>query len=96
MRSERQSKSQGVALARIASFVIIAGFAYSGEDFIRLVITAVALPVAGAALSAVPTIGGNLAAIMGNVAIAVGGILVTRIIIRLYEIVVGDIKSLGN
>lgn len=75
---------------------IIAGFAYSGDDFIRLVLTAVALPIAGAALSAVPTIGGNLAVIMTNVAIAVGGALATRIIIRLYEVVVGDFKSLGS
>ncbi len=75
---------------------IIAGFAYTNDDFIRLVLTAVALPIVGHALSAVPEIGGQLDAVMGGIALAVGGILATRVIIRLYEIVRDDLMGLGK
>jgi hypothetical protein len=74
---------------------IIAGFAYGNDDFARLVLLALALPIAGTALSAIPSIGAELQAVMTNIFLAVGGVLSTRIIIRLYEVVVGDIRTLG-
>lgn len=75
---------------------IIAGFAYGNEDFMRLVLLALALPIAGTALSAIPEIGDELQGVMGNVLLAVGGVLATRIVIRLSAVVVGDIKGLGT
>lgn len=75
---------------------LIAGFAYTNDDFMRLAILALVLPTVGAALGNVPEIGAQLTGVMGNVAIAVGGALATRVIIRLYEVVVGDIKGLAG
>lgn len=75
---------------------VIAGFAYSADDFMRLVLTAIGLPIAGAALSNIPQVGAQLNAGLGNVALAVGGVLATRAIIRLYEVVVGDLKGLAG
>ena len=85
---------------------IVAGFAYGADDIGKLVLTALGLGIAGTALRAIPNIGENLGSVMnngvmsnsvmGNVAIAVGGALATRIIIRLYELVVGDLKGLAN
>lgn len=103
------ARTIAILLAIVAAFValpiqvplvllllgIIAGFAYGNDDFIRMVLLALALPIAGTALSAIPEIGNELQAVMGNVFLAVGGVLATRIIIRLYEVVVGDIKGLG-
>lgn len=103
------ARALAIILAIVAAFValpeqiplalvllgLIAGFAYGDGDFVRLALTAVALPAAGAALAAIPSVGAQLQAVMGNVALAVGGALATRIIIRLYELVVGDIKGLG-
>lgn len=74
---------------------LIAGFAYGNDDFMRMVLLALALPIAGTALAAIPEIGAQFQAVMTNVFLAVGGVLATRIIIRLYEVVVGDIKGLG-
>lgn len=74
---------------------IIAGFAYGNDDFTRMVLLALALPIAGTAVAAIPAIGTQLQAVMANVLLAVGGVLATRIIIRLYEVAVGDIKGLG-
>lgn len=103
------ARTVAILLAIVAAFValptqvplvllllgIIAGFAYGNDDFMRIVLLALALPIAGTALSAIPQIGPQLQAVMGNVFLAVGGVLATRIIIRLYEVVVGDIKGLG-
>ncbi len=105
----RLARVLGVILAVVAAFVaipaqvglilvvlgIIAGLAYGPADFIRLGIFALVLPVAGSALMTVPVIGATLGAILTNVGLAVAGILATRVALRLYEIVVGDIKGLA-
>ncbi len=75
---------------------IVAGFGYGDGDFTRVVVVALGLGIAGPAMLAIPQIGGYLAAIFGGVGIAVAGIIATRIIIRLYELVVGDLKNLAN
>lgn len=75
---------------------VIAGFSYGTDDFGKLVFTALGLGIAGPALSAIPTVGEHLTTIFGGVGTAVAGVLATRIIIRLYEVVVADLKGLAG
>ena len=85
------ARAVGLILAVVAAFVaipaqvplilvvlgLIAGLNYGTDDITRLAVTAIALPIVGAAL-------------------AVAGALATRVAIRLYELVVGDVKGLAG
>jgi len=73
---------------------VLFGFIYTAEDFMRLGLMVLVLPVVGAALVNIPQVGTQLGAVMGNVAIAIAGALATRIVFRLYDVLVGDIKGL--
>ena len=75
---------------------IVAGFGYGEGDFTRVVVIALGLGIAGQQMPAIPQVGGYIAAIFANVLIAVAGVIATRIIFRLYEVVVGDLKGLAN
>jgi hypothetical protein len=104
------ARTVGILLAIIAAFVVIpapialilvllgliAGLAYGPEDFIRLGVLVLVLPMAGAALGNLPTIGQGLAIAFGNVALLVAAALATRIILRLYAVVVGDVMGLAK
>lgn len=104
------ARTLAILLAIVAAFVaipanvplvlvllgVIGGFAYRAEDFMRMAILAMVLPVVGVALGVIPQAGGYLTAIMGNVALAVAGALATMIVIRLYEVVKGDITGLAK
>lgn len=104
------ARAVGLILAVVAAFVaipaqiplilvvlgIIAGLNYGTEDITRLAVTAIALPLVGAALGTIPQIGAQLTAVAANAALAVAGALATRVAIRLYELVVGDVKGLAG
>lgn len=104
------ARALAILLAIVAGFValpvnaalvllvlgLVAGLAYTADDFTRLALLVLALPVVGTALGAIPSIGTQLGAITGNLAIAVAGVLATRIAIRLYETVMGDLKGLAG
>ena len=104
------ARAVAIVLAVVAAFVaipvqvpiillvlgLIAGLLYGPDDFVRLGVFALVLALAAAGVALIPTVGANLAAALGNVGIAVAGILITRIVLRLYEIVVGDLKGLAS
>jgi len=104
------ARALAIVLAIVAAFVaipvqvpiillvlgLVAGLLYAADDFVRLGVFALVLPLAGAAVGMLPAVGTQLAAILANVGIAVGGILVTRIVLRLYETLVGDLKGLAG
>ncbi len=85
--------SIGLALLLLG---VIAGFGYGTDEFGKLVLMALGLNLAGPAVTVIPVVGGYLMAIFAGVGTAVAGVLVTRIIIRLYELVVGDLKGLAG
>jgi len=103
------ARALGLLLALVAAFVAIpapvplilvllgvaGGLAYGPEDFIRLALAVVVLPVAGAALGTIPTVGTYLAAFFANAALVIAGALATRLVLRSYELIVGDLKSLS-
>lgn len=104
------ARAVGLILAVVAAFVaipaqvplilvvlgLIAGLNYGTDDITRLAVTAIALPLVGAALGTIPQIGAQLTAVAANAALAVAGALATRVAVRLYELVVGDVKGLAG
>lgn len=104
------ARAAGLILALVAAFVaipaqvplilvvlgVIAGLNYGSDDIVRLALTAVALPVVGAALGTIPQVGTQLSAVAANAALAVAGALATRLAIRFYELIVGDVKGLAG
>jgi len=102
------ARALGLILALVAAFVaipapvplilvvlgLVAGLAYNSDDIIRLALVAIALPVAGAAVGTIPQLGPQLSAALANAVLAVGGALATRLVLRFYELVVGDVKGL--
>lgn len=103
------ARSLGLLLALVAAVVaipapvpvilvllgVLGGLAYGAEDFTRLALAVLVLPVAGAALGMIPTIGSYLSAFFGNSALVIAGAVATRLILRCYEIIVGDLKGLS-
>ena len=103
------ARAVAVILAIVAGFVaiptnvalilvllgVLAGFAYGEDGTKLLVVTALALGFAGAAAGNIPEVGDKVAAALTNVGLAVGGALLTRVVLRLYDVVVGDLKGLG-
>jgi hypothetical protein len=56
-------------------------------------VTLIALPIIGTALTTLPTVGAQLAAVCGNLQIAIAGSLATVIAIRLYNFVMEGVMG---
>ena len=65
---------------------LIAGLAMAEDRLVLSTVTLIALPIIGAALATIPTVGAQLAAICGNLQMAIAGALATTIAIRLYRL----------
>lgn len=79
----------GIVVAIVGAFVtipyaalillvlgLIAGWGYSSDTHVRVIVTAIALPVMGGAFNAIPAVGGFIVAIVTNIgAVAVGAAL---------------------
>lgn len=76
---------------------LIAGLAVPRDRLVMAMVAAVALPVMGAALSNIPTIGTQLNAVMTNLQMGVAASAATALFILLYELVIGGVTGLtGN
>lgn len=104
------ARAIGILLAIVAGFValgdlntalvlvilgLIGGIAYGADDLVRLGVMALALPAVGAALGNIPTVGEQLGAVCGNLAVLVASALATAFAIRLFHIVKGDVMGLA-
>jgi hypothetical protein len=58
--------------------------------------TVIALPILGAALTNIPAIGEQLAAVMGNLQLGVAGAVTTALAIRLYHLAVEGVPGMGG
>src|SRR3982750_2929647 len=63
-----------------------AGRAMPGDRLVLTAVTLVALPIIGAALGTIPTIGVQLTAVCANLQMAMAGALGTSIAIRVYHL----------
>ena len=73
---------------------LIAGIAMAKENYVPAAATAIALPIIGAALGHIPTIGAQLTAVTGNLQMGVAGSLATALAIVLYNLVLGGVTGL--
>ena len=78
----------------LVSLGLIAGLGYGEDDMTRLVLTVLVLPVAGAALSTIPTVGAQLEIVATNLAVVVAGAAATVLAIRIFNVVKDDLTGL--
>jgi hypothetical protein len=75
---------------------LIAGLATPEDRLVLSTVTLIALPIVGAALTHIPTIGGQLNAVALNVQMALGGSLATVIAMRLYHMTMDGVMGLAG
>jgi len=75
---------------------LIAGLAMPEDRLVLSTVTLIALPIVGAALTHIPTIGGQLNAVALNVQMALGGSLATVIAMRLYHMTMDGVMGLAG
>lgn len=73
---------------------LIAGLAMPRERLVLAMVAVVALPMIGAALGQIPTIGAQLTAVMTNLQMGVAGSAATALAIFLYELVMEGVTGL--
>jgi hypothetical protein len=75
---------------------LIAGIAMTKDNYVPAAATALALPIIGAALGHVPTIGAQLVAVATNLQMGVAGALASALAIVLYKLVMGGVMGLTS
>ena len=73
---------------------LIAGLSYDENTATRLILAVLVLPAVAVAIGTIPTIGAQLAAVAGNVALAAAGAAATLLAIRLFNLAKGDLTGL--
>ena len=105
------ARAVAIVLAIVAGFValnmmnvplvlvvlgLIAGLAMTEDRLVLTTVTLIALPIIGTALGNLPTVGAQLGAVCGNLALAIAGGLATTIAIRLYHMVMDGVMGLAG
>lgn len=75
---------------------IIAGIGAPGDMAVRIYVTVLAFPAVGAALGAIPAVGGYLDAIFNNFGMAAAGIAATLMTLRVYSMAKDGIMGLAG
>lgn len=73
---------------------LIAGLAMDRGKLVVAMVAVVALPFMGTALATIPSIGGQLNAVMLNLQMGVAGASVTALMIMLYELIMESMAGL--
>jgi hypothetical protein len=73
---------------------LVAGLAMTEDRILVSTVTLIALPIIGAALTQIPTIGTQLGAVALNLQMAIAGALATAIAIRLYHLTMDGVMGL--
>ena len=74
---------------------LIAGITMPRDRMVLAAATVIALPIVGAALANIPTIGEKLSAVMSNLQVGVAGALASALAIFLYELTMEGVTGLG-
>ena len=75
---------------------LIAGLKYRPEGMVGLLLVVLALPLVGAALATIPTIGAQLSAVALNIELAAAAVAATVIAMRLYNNSRDDVAGLAG
>jgi hypothetical protein len=73
---------------------LISGLSMPRERMVLAMVAVVALPLMGAALSALPAVGSQLNVVMGNLQIGVAGAAASAVAMMLYELVMEGVMGL--
>src|SRR5689334_14534148 len=73
---------------------LIAGLSMPADRVLMSTVTLIALPIIGAALATIPTVGAQLAGVCGHLQMAIAGSLATVIAMRLYAFVMEGLMGL--
>lgn len=73
---------------------LIAGLAMAEDRVLLATATVIALPIIGTALTNIPSVGTQLAAVCGNLQMAMAGALATALAIRLYHLAMDGVMGL--
>ena len=73
---------------------LIAGLAVPRDRMVLLAALVIALPIVGAALGQIPTIGAQLTAVAGTLQMGAAGSLATAMAIMLYELVMEGVTGI--
>ena len=105
------ARALAILLAIVAAFVavnmmdvplvlvvlgLVAGIAMAKENYVAAAATAIALPIIGAALGQIPTIGAQLTAIAANLQMGVAGALASALAIVLYKLTMEGVMGLAG
>ena len=103
------ARALAIVLAIVAGFVaitmmnvplalvvlgLIAGLAMPEDRVVVTTVTLIALPIIGTALATIPTVGAQLAAVCGNLQMAMAGALATVVAMRLYHLTMDGVMGL--
>jgi hypothetical protein len=72
---------------------LVAGLALTDDRMVLNVALVIALPIIGAALAHIPTIGAQLNAVALNLQVAMAGGIATAVAIRMYHLTVGGLMG---
>ena len=75
---------------------LIAGLAMPEDRLVLTTVTLIALPIVGAALGNIPTIGAQLSAVCGNLQLAMAGAIATSIAMRLYHLTMDGVTGMTS
>ena len=75
---------------------LVAGLATVQDRLLMSTVTLIALPMVGAALTHIPTIGAQLNAVALNLQLAMAGALATAIAMRLYHLTMDGVTGLAG
>ncbi len=73
---------------------LIAGIAMAKENYVPAAATAIALPIIGAALAQIPTVGTQLSAVCANLQLGIAGALASALAIALYHFVMDGVMGM--
>lgn len=73
---------------------LISGISMPRERMVLAAATIIALPILGVALGHIPSIGAQLAAVMGNLQLGMAGAFTTALAIALYELAMDGVTGL--
>jgi hypothetical protein len=73
---------------------LLAGLAMPEDRLVLTTVTLIALPIVGAALGTIPTIGAQLGAVCGNLQLAMAGAIATSIAMRLYHLTMDGVTGM--
>jgi hypothetical protein len=73
---------------------LVSGISMPRERMVLAAATIIALPIIGAALAHIPSVGAQLAAVAANLQLGMAGAFATAMVIALYELVMEGVTGL--